>query len=302
MGRCCGHVGIIFLQFWLVVWLLLAFITVSVAGDLAEIKQRGVLRHLGVPYAHFVTGGGDGLDVELVKLFAKRLGVRYQYVKSSWTDVIGDLTGEEFRPTATDVEVIGRVPIRGDIIANGLTVLPWRQELVEFSAPTFLTQVWLVARSDSSIQPIEPSGDTAADIARVKALLRGQSLLGKAHTCLDPALYSLQQAGAKIQLFGGTLNELVPAILNGDADLTLLDVPDALIALEKWPGTIKVIGPIASQQTMACAFARSSPQLRAAFDRFLDQCKKDGTYLHLVRKYYPAAPKYYPEFFKNSGR
>ncbi len=36
------------------------------ARDLDEIKKSGVLRHLGVPYANFVTGSGDGMDVELV--------------------------------------------------------------------------------------------------------------------------------------------------------------------------------------------------------------------------------------------
>jgi hypothetical protein len=47
----------------------------SARADLPEIKARGVLRHVGVPYANFVTGTGDGLDVELVTLFAQDLGV-----------------------------------------------------------------------------------------------------------------------------------------------------------------------------------------------------------------------------------
>jgi len=61
------------------------------AADIKEIKERGVLRHLGVPYANFITGMGDGLDVELVQLFVKELGVRYQYVKTSWKMVQGNL-------------------------------------------------------------------------------------------------------------------------------------------------------------------------------------------------------------------
>ena len=50
----------------------------ALAADLAEIRQRGVLRHLGVPYANFVSGFGDGLDVELLKGFAANIGVRYE--------------------------------------------------------------------------------------------------------------------------------------------------------------------------------------------------------------------------------
>jgi len=46
------------------------------AQDLKDIKQRGILRHLGIPYANFVTGSGDGMDVEIIKLFARHLGVQ----------------------------------------------------------------------------------------------------------------------------------------------------------------------------------------------------------------------------------
>ncbi|MCF8109822.1 MAG: hypothetical protein K9J81_12635 [Desulfohalobiaceae bacterium] len=58
------------------------------ASGLDEVKKSGVLRHLGVPYAHFVTGSGDGLDVELMRLFADRLGVSYEYVETTWSEAI----------------------------------------------------------------------------------------------------------------------------------------------------------------------------------------------------------------------
>jgi hypothetical protein len=82
-------------------WLIAAFcllVTSVYAGDLPEIRQRGVLRHLGIPYAHFVrntTKGLDGLDVELMQLFAAHLGVEYQWVQTSWSEVFGDLTGQK---------------------------------------------------------------------------------------------------------------------------------------------------------------------------------------------------------------
>jgi len=45
------------------------------------------------------------------------------------------------------------------------------------------------------------------------------------------------------------------------------------------------------------AFRRESPQLRAAFDRYLETIRADGTFRRLVEKYYPAVPDYFPEFF-----
>jgi hypothetical protein len=58
------------------------------AADLEEVRTSGVLRHLGVPYANFVTGAGDGMDVELIQAFAKSLGVRYEYVETDWGTVL----------------------------------------------------------------------------------------------------------------------------------------------------------------------------------------------------------------------
>ena len=77
----------------------------------------------------------------------------------------------------------------------------------------------------------------------------------------------------------------------------MLDVPDTLVALRKWPGELKVIGPAGPVQDMATAFPKSSPQLKAAFNVFLRQIKADGTYNKLVEKYYPFAFQYFPDFF-----
>ncbi len=278
--------------------LLLLTVGLASGADLEEVKERGVLRHLGIPYANFVTGAGDGLDVEMIRLFAQHIGVKYRYVQTDWQNVIGDLCGKKVRPRGDDVEILGEVPVKGDVIASGLTVLPWRKKVVAYSVPIFPTQVWLVARADSVIRPIKPSGNASKDVAVVKALLRGHNVMGVANTCLDPTLYGLNEAGAEIRLFKGNLNELVPAIIRGDAEETLQDAADALVALEKWPGKIKVIGPVSPMQDMAYAFSMTAPGLRESFNRFFEKCKKDGTYVRLVSKYYPAIFRHYPEFFR----
>lgn len=284
---------------WVSMIAMVAIISVGPAygTDLIEIKKTGVLRHLGVPYANFVTGSGDGLDVELVQLFAEHLDLKYEYINTSWKNVIPDLVGKGVKSKGENIEILGDVSIKGDIIANGLTVIPWRKKIIDYSIPTFHTQVWLIARIDSTIKPIKPSGDTNKDIAAVKTLLMGHSVLGAANTCLDPSLYGLKESGAEVRLFGGNLNELAPAIINRYAETSILDVPDALIALKKWPGKIKVIGPVSHMQEMGCGFRKASPLLRDAFNLFFKDCRKDGTYARLVKKYYPAVFRYYPEFF-----
>jgi ABC-type amino acid transport substrate-binding protein len=281
----------------LLLMLLLPLPLLATAEDsLAAIKERGVLRHLGIPYANFVTGAGDGMDVELMQGFAEWLGVDYEYVQTDWSSAIGDLTGKKVRAMGDEVEVVGEVPVRGDVIANGMTVIPWRQKVVAFAEPTFPTQVWLMSRADSPVRPIRPTSSLVEDIVRTKSVLDGKTLLGKLDTCLDPALYDMEKTGARISLFDGTLNELAPALLADESEFTLLDVPDALVALQKWPGEIKVIGPVSEPQDMAPAFRPEDMALREAFNIYLAELKADGRFDTLALEYYPFVADYFPEF------
>ena len=49
---------------------------------------------------------------------------------------------------------------------------------------------------------------------------------------------------------------------------------------------------------MGVGFRKSSPALRDAFNEFFVGLRKDGTYMKLVDKYFRAAPRYFPAFFK----
>ncbi|EID4331991.1 transporter substrate-binding domain-containing protein [Vibrio parahaemolyticus] len=281
------------------------------SNDLKEIRERGVLRHIGVPYANFVSyiEQGEmhtltGLDVDIVKGFASSLGVRYEYVPAQWSDMVGKLTGQDVQYRHNRAVVGGSVPIEGDLIANGVTILDWREEVLDFSQDYFPSAVWLVSRTDSSLSPIKPSGSIDEDVKTVKELIDGREVLALEHSCLDPNLYDLYGTGAKVILPDGKrlLNEMVPAIMKNDAESTLLDVADTLIALEKWPGEIKVIGPVSENQKMAVAFRKNSPELREAFDRYLDSIKKDGTYEKLVKKYYPSIYYFYNDYFLEDSK
>lgn len=275
----------------------------AISSDLKEIKDRGELQHLGVIYANFVrktAEGFDGLDVEVMQLFAADLGVEYKLVHTTWDTLFTDLTGRKkdlktqtFNKKQTEI-------IKGDIIANGLTILPWRQELVVFSEPTFPTGIWLIASAKSTLKPIKPSGDISLDTKNVKSLMAGRTVLTMDDTCLASNLYNLKQTRAQIKYYTQTksINDLAQAMLNGMAESTLLDIPDAMVALQQWPGDIKIIGPVTETQTMGVAVNKSSPQLLNKFNQFLYQIQKDGTYRKLVEKYYPSVFLYFENFLK----
>lgn len=277
----------------------------ALAGNLNDIRQRGVLRHLGITYAHFVREtpqGYDGLDVEVMRLFAEHLGVKYQLVNTTWDNLFEDLTGFRWDKKQQVLGTKQTNVIKGDIIANGLTMLPWRKKIVTYSRPTFPTGVWLVANARSPLNPISPSGNIAQDIKTVKALLKGHSVLTMDGTCLASGLYDLEQTQAEIKLFtqGGIINDIVPAMMNGQAECTLLDIPDAMIALQQWSGEIKIIGPISGNQVMGVAVAHSSEETLNAFNAFFKIIWQNGTYRTLVEKYYPSVFLYFEDFFNQA--
>ncbi len=270
------------------------------AADLAAVRQAGVLRHLGVRYANFVTADGSGFDAELVQGFAKSIGVRYQLVTSDFYNVLQDLLGADFAREGDEVRVrAGSRPVRGDLIASGLTVLPWRQKLVLFSTPTFPSQVMLVTRAESAVKRVGKQARVQDEIAQTRAVLGRRSLLVMEQTCLDPVNYGMTSASFDLRRHKPTsnLDEMVPALLGGAAEFVLLDVPDVVLDLQRWAGRIQVVGPISEVQDLAVAFPKSSPQLRSAFEAYLAQLRRDGRYDRLVDKYYPGIRLYFPAFF-----
>jgi hypothetical protein len=279
------------------------FVASSWAADLAEIKKRGEIRHIGIRYANFVTGAGDGLDVELMQGFAKRIGVSYKLVYSDFYSVIRDLLGKDVLRKNGEVTLTGDYPIKGDVISTGFTVLPWREAVLLYSDPTLPSQVLLVAPAESNLQPIEGSADLAADIAKTRKAIGSRSVLVMERTCLDPANYGLVNVGIDLKAYNksANLNEMVPAMLNEEAELTLLDAPDAILDLRKWAGRIKVLGPISGRQMLATAFPKDAPALRDEFNAYLNDIKASGVYDRLVDKYYPGIRRFFPEFFAKTN-
>ena len=269
------------------------------ADDLQERQARGELRHLGIPYANFVTGAGDGFDVEIAQGFARHLGVSYRFVATDFYSAMRDLLGHEVVRNGDQVTLSGEYPVKGDMIGAGFTILPWRERVLLYSEPTFPSQVLLIARAESPVRPIHGSDDLPRDITETKALIAGQSVLVMLRTCLDPANYGLTGQGLDLRVYtrSTNLNEMVPALLAASADFTLLDVPDAILDLQKWAGQIKVIGPISGEQIMGTAFRTSAPALRSAFNDYLRIIKAEGTYDSLVDRYYPGIRGYFPKFF-----
>jgi len=277
---------------------LFAFLS-SARADLDDIVRCGELRHIGVVYANFVTKSGGGFDVELMQGFARSLGVKYTLVFSDFRSVLQDLLGREVAYKDGKVVWGGEAPVQGDIISTGLTKLPWREEVVDFSDPVVPSQVLLVVRADAPFTPIKGGDSLQQDISETTAMIGTKRLLVMRGTCLDPSAYGLKNEGIDVRTLGPgfNLNEIVPALINGDADFALLDVPNVILDLQKWSGKIKVLGPVSNEQVLATAFPKNAPKLRKAFNDYLAKIKESGQYDRMIEKYYPGLGAYFPTFF-----
>lgn len=111
------------------------------AATLAEIEGRGELRPLGIRYTSFVTGAGDGFDLEQVQGFARRRDVGCTLVCSDFDLVVRDLPGEDAVNQGGEMSQQGAFPVNGDVIATGFTVLPWRDQVLLCPEPTFPSEV-----------------------------------------------------------------------------------------------------------------------------------------------------------------
>ena len=99
---------------------------------LATVRKRGTLRVGVVPNEPFVMRNANGeligFSVDIGRQLAADLGVNVEFVPTSWTQVVPDLVGNHF-----------------DVIATGLWITPARALVVNFTEPTSVGAVYLVA-------------------------------------------------------------------------------------------------------------------------------------------------------------
>lgn len=263
---------------------------------LEEIRQRGTLLHLAVPYAKFANNNAEGLDCALIKRFAKHLGVSYQLVPTDWPYAISDLTGHDPNDTSS-------LPsqVKGDLLACGFTMLDYRRQYVLFSPPTFTAQVWLIATRKSDTRPITPTGDLQQDIKKTHAKIKGKTVVGISNTCIDVTLFpELLIAGANTcNLAAGALTTPY-RLISSEYDFMLIESTNALFVLSSWPFDFKIIGPVSPPKPLGVAFAPDSTELHKEFSSFFKQLWKSGKYEQLANNYYHTQVSAMKTFFSKS--
>lgn len=250
------------------------------AGDLADVKARGKLVMLCYPSqnSNFVSPDLDamrehnlklaelrnpdhfrGLDLDLVRGFAKSLGVEL-----------------EIHPVTTGYDALlpALANRQGDVVASSLTVTPKRQESADFSEPYMTSWVVVAAPFGSKIASLE-------DLAGKKgALMRGSSQLEFLQSVAPDV---------KILLTDFSLENYV-AVKEGEADFTLMDSSSPVG--EKVTASYPELKVAFRLREFGYAMAvRKGSDLLAPLNSYLAGLKQSGELARLAEHHNPDKPQ-----------
>jgi cyclohexadienyl dehydratase len=180
----------------------------SDADDLTDLRKGGVLR-VGTSddYPPFVKATADsraGLDVDLVKLLARGLGVRVEFVPFKWPELGKHLDEMKF-----------------DVAASGVTMRADRLRFAAFSRPYAVTGAVVCVRRDDASRFAHPSTLNAAGM-RI-AVNRGGHLAQVARTFFPLATLELLDDNSV----------LFERVLTGAADAAVSDSAEAHASAEQ---------------------------------------------------------------------
>ena len=239
---------------WIVALLMLAgFATMSLAGTLEEIAQRGELRVVcqtqGPPFS-FIDKNGKraGSAIELCEMLAKDMGVKVTFLDFDWDGLIPALLSK-----------------KADILAADMTPTIKRAMKIGFTQPFMYTGSVVFVKNGSPITSV-------ADAK--KAGLKAAVLLGS--TGEGVAKKAFPQAELKSYKGGGPL--LLDAVMQGQADFGVNDASAVVGGLANYPpNSIRILpDSMLSKEPLAFAVRYDSMDLLELVNLFFHNAKLDG--------------------------
>jgi polar amino acid transport system substrate-binding protein len=194
-----------------------------------------------------------GFEVDMVQAIAGRLGVkRVQWVSFPFTKLVaGD-------PCPCDFDV------------NGVSILPDRQQRVDFSAPYFTANQGVLVRKGTTVTGV-------ADARRLRFGVQ-EATSGEAYLerTLEPAVPP--------RTYRSTTAAFT-ALRAGQIDAVMSDVPIVVDAAHRYPG-LAVAGQFKTDEQYGAVLAKDSPNTRP-LSQVIDQLRDDGVLDRLFQKYFP---------------
>ncbi|MDB4061085.1 transporter substrate-binding domain-containing protein [Vicingaceae bacterium] len=241
--------------------------TQQIVFDLAEIKEDGELRAL-VDYSttsYFLYRGRPmGFEYELLSKFCKNQELELKIIPiTDLSSVMGSLNS-----------------YAGDLIAANLTKTKRRLEHAAFTRPLIRTKQVLVQRNDKNEECF---------ISQLDQLEGKEVFVPKGSSFYERLVSLSDEIGgeiyAKETAKNVTVEELIAKVASAEIDYTIADEHVAKIN-KAYFRNIHIKNAVSLEQQLGWALRKSSPQLLAAINLWLEKFKKTTTYRVIYLKYY----------------
>lgn len=230
---------------------------------ITAIKDRGVIRVCSTgdyrPFTYLDNGNWSGLDIDMADDMAEQLGVRTEFVHTTWADLVDDLDS------------------KCDVAVGGVSITLKRAERVAFSAPYLRDGKAAVVRCTDA-QEYRSLGDIDRPGVRVVVNPGGTN-----------ADFDKEHLKAAQVIEYPDNNTIFGQILDNKADAMITDTSEIRWQIKQNPKlcAVGVDHPFTFSQK-AYAIGLGAPDLQQWIDQWLNIVQHDGTYDTLSKKYFGA--------------
>ncbi len=248
----------------------------QVERDLADIKADGVLRAITTysSTSYFLYRGQPmGFEYELLQRFAETQGLELEILIAEDIDDLFDMLNRG----------------EGDLVAHGMTITTPRRAVVAFTKPHFTTYQALVQRKPDNWQAMKVHNIKKQLVSDPLDLI-GKTVHVRRQSSYYQRLQNLQEElGGEIDIdtVSGKLStsDIIRLVAEGELDYTVADHNIAAIN-QAYYRNLDVDTRVSTQQRIAWAVRRNSPELKQMLDRWIEAEKRSAEYHVIYNKYF----------------
>ncbi|OPJ65008.1 cystine-binding periplasmic protein precursor [Clostridium oryzae] len=195
-----------------------------------------------------------GYDVDMAEAVAKKMGVKIKWVPTAWDGIFGALSSKRF-----------------DLIHSSVSITDERKKTMIFSDP-YITggNSIFVKKGDTSIQS---SDDLKGKIIGVQAGTTGEEVVSKMGTAKSVKKYQ-------------GMTEAFMDLLNGRTSAVVSDPMVGKYYAAKQPNKFETVKSTLNEEPIGVAFRKSDKSLRDAYNKAINDLKKDGTLSKISEKWF----------------
>jgi polar amino acid transport system substrate-binding protein len=231
-------------------------------STLEEIVKRGELRvGFEAGYLPFEmadkNGNFVGFDIDMAKMMADAMGVKFVPVNTAWDGIIPALVTKKF-----------------DIIMSGMTVTQQRNLKINFADPYIIVgQTILLNKKHEGVVKSYKDLNDPKYVVTSKLGTTGEQAIKR---LIPKATYKSFEVESEAAL----------EVLNGKADATIYDLPFcATFMAQQGKGKLIFLDEPFTYEPLAWAIRKGDPDFMNWLNNFLRQVKNDGRYDQVYEKW-----------------